>query len=230
MTTRAFLAGGLSLTLAIACSGSDKNDAPAVGALQDGAPEAEQPSDAATTGDGSDATVDPDACMREKVWTASSTGFTLHEDAGPPSAPSGDAGCSEGGVTFVFSSSAKTITERQCQGATVVESTLVLGAVPTDLLALLTPLQTSCTPGCSTGLSDLHLVVQDGAAAMRTFDSSAYSLCGDSSSTSPIVRFADLRSLRIRLGALLAACDADSGAALPEGGSCMVGDADAGAK
>jgi hypothetical protein len=209
---------GLALTLAVGCSGDDNTGAPP---SSDAAPDVELPHEAATTLDGADASVDPDACMRERVWTASSTGFTLHEDAGPPSAPGGDAGCAEGGVTFVFSVSAKTITERKCKDQAVVETTLVLTTVPADLLALLTPLQTSCTPGCSTDLADIHLTVQDGATDMRTFESTAYSLCGESGATAPIIRFADLRSLRIKLGALLAACDSDGGTGAPEGGSCM---------
>jgi hypothetical protein len=221
------LVAGLAVALAVGCSGNDKNEAPPPD-LQDAAPDAELPHDAATID--SSEVLDLDACMREKVWTASSTGLTLHEDAGPPSAPSGDAGCSEGGVTFVFSLSAKTLTERKCKDHAVVEIGLVLPAVPADLVALLTPLQTSCAPGCGTGLPDLHLVVQDGAAANRTFDSSAYASCVDSSATNPIIRFADLRSLRLKLGDLLAVCDSEGGAAAPEAGSCTSTEGDAGAK
>ena len=62
------------------------------------------------------------------------------------------------------------------QGGAVVESTLTLTAVPQILTRSLDPLQTSCTPGCGTGLPDIHFVVQDGAEK-RSFDSSAYSLC-----------------------------------------------------
>ena len=211
----------------IGCSGDDKNDAPA-GVQQDAAPEAAPEVDSASTADVVGVPVDLDACMRDKVWTTSSTGFTLHEDAGSPSAPSGDAGCSEGGTTLVFSLTAKTLTERKCKGAAVVESTLTLTAIPPDLLALLNPLQTSCTPGCGTGLPDIHFVVQDGAEK-RSFDSSAYSLCPDSGSTHPIIRFADLRSLRLKVESLLAVCDSDGGASSSEAGSCTEAQGDSGA-
>jgi len=223
---RIHLAACLALVPVIGCSGDDKNEAPS--AVQpDAAPEAAPEVDSSSTADVSSVPVDLDACMRDKVWTMSSTGFTLHEDAGSPSAPSGDAGCSEGGVTFVFSLTAKTLTERKCKGAAVVESALTLTAIPADLLALLNPLQTSCTPGCGTGLPDIHFVVQDGADK-RSFDSSAYSLCPDAAATHPIIRFADLRSLSLKVEALVAVCDSDSGAASSEAGSCTEAQGDAG--
>jgi hypothetical protein len=127
----------------------------------------------------------------------------------------------------VFSLTAKTLTERKCEGTAVVESTLTLAAIPADLLALLNPLQTSCAPGCGTGLPDIHFVVQDGADK-RSFDSSAYSLCPDSGSMHPIIRYADLRSLRLKVESLLAVCDSDSGATSPEAGSCSKAKGDAG--
>jgi len=216
----------LALIPVIGCSGDDKNEAPS-GVQQDAAHEATPEVDATSTADVASEPADLDACVRDKVWTTSSTGFTLHEDAGSPSAPNGDAGCSEGGVTFVFSLTAKTLTERKCKGAAVVESTLALNAIPPDLLALLNPLQTSCTPGCGTGLPDIHFVVQDGADK-RAFDSSAYSLCPESGATHPIIRFADLRSIRLKVEGLLAVCDSDSGTTSSEAGSCTEAQGDSG--
>jgi hypothetical protein len=208
---------GLVSNGATGCSSSEGGAPPATGSTDAAAEGGNISSDAAASPDVG-TQVDLDACMRERVWLESATSFTLHEDAGPPSSPGGDAGCTEGGVTFGFSLATKVLSERSCAGDAIIENKLTFTAVPPDLLALLTPLQTTCAPGCSTTpLLDLHLMVDDADAGKRAYESSAYASCAESGATGPIIRFADLRSLKIKMESLLAACS-DGG--MPDGGRC----------